>query len=103
MESTLSHPSYIRYKPFDIKEELLRLKLLAEALTACVSNDKKFTYEYLHQLSILPTEQQFMLVRFSGVPHHGYEQEFEGFIDAMKFLVLSIRRIEEQLEKEEMI
>jgi len=95
MESTISLS-----EPFDLKEELRRIKILTEALTACISDDKELTYEYLHQLSILPKEKKFTLVRFSGIPHESYKKEFEGFTDVMKFLVLSIRRIEEYVEKE---
>ena len=95
MESTIKLS-----EPFDLQNELRRVKILTEALTACVSDDKELTYEYLHQLSILPKEKQFLLVRFSGIPHHDYEKEFKGFTDIMKFLVISIRRIEEYLDKE---
>jgi len=98
MESTIKLS-----EPFDLQNELHRVKILTEALTACVSDDKELTYEYLHQLSILPKEKQFLLVRFSGIPHYDYKKEFEGFTDVMKFLVLAIRRIEKHLEKEEMI
>jgi len=101
MESILLPPTYTLSKTSDLKGELCRLKLLTEALTACISNDKALIYKYLHQLTILPKEQQFKLVRFSGISHDNYEEEFESFAEAMKFLVLSIRRIEAYLEREE--
>jgi len=44
-----------------------------------------------------------MLVNFSGIPHDEYKKEFEGFTDAMKFLVISIKHIEAHLEKQENI
>ena len=103
MESTLLHPSHRLPEFFDLKGEVLRLKILAEALTACVSDDKEFRYQYLHQLMILPKKQQSMLVNFSGIPHDEYKKEFEGFTDAMKFLVISIKHIEAHLEKQESI
>jgi len=101
VESSISHSPHALSTPFDLRGELLRLKILAEALTACVSDDQDLRYQYLHQLLIIPKKQRNMLVRFSAIPRGNYEKEFEGFADAMKYLVLSIEHIEACLPKEE--